>query len=107
MPAGCFFVGHGTGGIFFDVETDFRFGLLGRRRQERTELLVDVAESGVVDEQGFSISASCGTLPQSPSESPMAASEEFCTKANEGNEAGRRSAAAIAPRGRACSLSRH
>ncbi len=53
MPAGCFFVGHGTGGIFFDVETDFRFGLLGRRRQERTELLVDVAESGVVDEQGF------------------------------------------------------
>jgi len=41
------------GGIFFDVETDFGFGLLGWRRQERTEFLVDVAESRVVNEQGF------------------------------------------------------
>jgi len=35
------------------VETDLGFELLGWRRQERTEFLVDVAESGVVDEQGF------------------------------------------------------
>src|SRR5437879_1216319 len=41
------------GGVFFDVETDLGFELLGWRGQERTEFLVDVAESGVVDEQGF------------------------------------------------------
>jgi len=39
--------------VLFDVETDFRFWRSGRRFQQRPKFLEDVAQSRVVDEQGF------------------------------------------------------